>query len=111
MTWPERLGTRPFPTRRQERTTMRPQAKPIRRQSTLVLADRVCEVRRERYGDQGGPTLADALGLPHQTWMNYESGVTIPALVILRFIDITGVRPAWLLNGEPGKYDLLQDAM
>jgi hypothetical protein len=36
--------------------------------------------------------------------MNYEAGVTIPALVILRFIVISGANPTWLLRGEGEKY-------
>ena len=76
----------------------------MRRQATLILAQRVYEVRLERYGEHGGPTLAHALDLPLRTWMNYETGVTIPALVILRFIQITGASPEWLLSGQCGKY-------
>ena len=36
--------------------------------------------------------------------MNYETGVTIPALVILRFIRIIGARSEWLLSGQFGNY-------
>lgn len=32
--------------------------------------------------------------------MNYETGVVIPATVILRFIEITRASPRWLLTGE-----------
>ncbi len=35
---------------------------------------------------------------------NYESGVTIPAVVILRFVEITGANPRWLLTGRGDKY-------
>jgi hypothetical protein len=31
---------------------------------------------------------------------NYESGCTIPAHSILRFIKLTGVHPHWLLTGN-----------
>jgi transcriptional regulator with XRE-family HTH domain len=65
-----------------------------------ALAERLREVRLDLYGDDGGPLLADALGIPAQTWANYESGVTIPGLVLLRFIDATDVKPHWLLTGE-----------
>jgi hypothetical protein len=68
------------------------------------LARRVGEIRRELYGAHGGPLLARALGLPHRTWHNYESGVMIPGLVILRFIHVTGASPEWLLTGEGEKY-------
>jgi hypothetical protein len=74
------------------------------RQSTLTLASRVREIRLERFGEHGGPMLAAALGLPFRTWWNYEAGVTIPAEVILRFIEVTGANPRWLLKGEGEKY-------
>ena len=64
------------------------------------LAARVREVRRELYGKRGAPRLARDLELPARTWRNYEMGVVIPATVILRFIDRTGVDPLWLLTGE-----------
>jgi hypothetical protein len=70
-----------------------------------ALARRLCEVRLALYGELGAPLLAADLGLLAATWARYESGVTIPALVILRFIDVTGVAPRWLLTGE-GERDL-----
>jgi hypothetical protein len=70
-----------------------------------TLAGRLCEVRLAIYGELGVPVLAADLGLLAATWERYESGVTIPALVILRFIDLTGVAPGWLLTGE-GERDL-----
>src|SRR3954468_16311055 len=90
-----------------------PQASPSRlesepttmlRQSTLTLAGRVREIRLEQFGEHGGPMLAEALGLPPRTWWNYEAGATIPAPVILRFIEVTGANPGWLLKGEGEKY-------
>jgi hypothetical protein len=69
-----------------------------------VLARRVGEIRRELYGDNGGPRLAGILLLPVRTWENYEAGVAIPAPVILRFIDVTGASPHWLLTGQGPKY-------
>jgi hypothetical protein len=70
----------------------------------LILAQRVREIRMEKYGVAGGPLLARALGLPVQTWLNYEGGVTLPAETLLRFIAVTGADPQWLLNGEGPKY-------
>ena len=67
------------------------------------LAQRVREIREDLFGEAGG-ALADALGLPHATWHNFESGVTIPAPVILHFIDVTGAEPHWLRTGEGDKY-------
>jgi hypothetical protein len=68
------------------------------------LARRVREVREDLDGPHGAQFLADALGLPLETWTNYERGVTIPAEVILRLIDDTGAAPRWLLTGEGSKY-------
>jgi hypothetical protein len=69
-----------------------------------VLAQRVREIRWELFGEHGGPLLAEVLHLPARTWLNYESGVAIPAPVILRLIDATGVSPRWLLTGQGPKY-------
>jgi hypothetical protein len=68
------------------------------------LASRLREVRRERYGEDGGPLLAEALDLPARTWAHYESGITIPGSVLLRFLAVSGVEPHWLLTGEGRKY-------
>jgi hypothetical protein len=72
----------------------------MRRHQFSPLAARVCEVRRKLYGERGASLLAEDLELPARTWLNYESGVVIPATVILRFIDLTGVDPRWLLTGK-----------
>ena len=53
---------------------------------------------------QASPLLAETLGLPERTWQNYESGVAIPALVILRFVELTGASPRWLRTGKGDKY-------
>ena len=68
------------------------------------LARRIREIREELYGEHGGPLLAAALKLPYRTWHNYESGCTISALSILRFIEVTNAHPHWLLTGEGEKY-------
>ena len=76
-------------------------------QLTCGLAQRVREIRVERFGKVGRPLLAEVLGLPERTWANYESGVSIPALVILRFVELTGVTPRWLRTGHGNKYSEL----
>lgn len=65
---------------------------------------RLRQVRTELYGEDGGPVLASVLRLPLRTWMNYELGVTVPGPVVLRFIEVTGACPRWLLTGEPPQY-------
>jgi hypothetical protein len=64
------------------------------------LANRVREIRQDLYGEEGLKYLARALGVPTQTWRNYERGVKMPARVLLEFIDLTGANPRWLLTGE-----------
>ena len=68
------------------------------------LAERLSTLRAELYGERGGPELARQLGLPVRTWYNYESGVTVPAEVILRMIELTSVEPMWLLHGKGTKF-------
>src|SRR3954465_9105348 len=68
------------------------------------LAERLSSLRSELYGERGGPELARQLGLPVRTWYNYESGVTVPAEVILRIIELTSVEPTWLLHGKGQKF-------
>jgi hypothetical protein len=70
----------------------------------LDLAGRVREVREELFGEHGGPMLAELMRLPFRTWANYEDGCTIPAQVILKFIEITAAHPHWLLTGQGAKY-------
>jgi hypothetical protein len=68
------------------------------------LCRRVRQIRVELYGEHGGPMLAEALRVPFRTWANYESGVTMPATIMLRFIVLTDACPHWLLTGEPPQY-------
>lgn len=69
------------------------------------IAARLRELRIERFGEHGGPAMARELNLPVRTWYNYETGVTVPAEVLLEVIERTGARPPWLLKGEEPKYD------
>lgn len=69
-----------------------------------LISHRLKEIRQEIFGEHGGPELARRLGLPARTWYNYETGVTVPAEVLLSFIDQTGINPMWLLSGVGPKY-------
>ena len=69
------------------------------------ISRRLREVRQELFGDHGGPELARKLNLPARTWYNYETGVTVPAEVLLAFIDQTGANPVWLLSGEGERFN------
>src|SRR5271155_80902 len=70
----------------------------------LALAERLTALRSELYGDRGGPEMARRLGIPVRTWYNYEGGVTVPAEVILKIIELTAVEAGWLLHGEEPKF-------
>lgn len=75
------------------------------------LSRRLREIRQELFGEHGGPELARRLNLPARTWYNYETGVTVPAEVLLGFIDQTGANPLWLLSGEGMKYRRGEDEL
>ncbi len=64
------------------------------------LAQRIREIRQDLYGENGVEAVARALNVPPATWVNYEHGVTMPADVVLRFLDLTGADPHWLVTGE-----------
>ena len=72
--------------------------------SNDLLASRVREIRLERFGNDGTATVAKAMNIPTRTWENFENGVTIPAWILLQFIEITGVQPYWLLTGNGERY-------
>ena len=69
-----------------------------------ALARRVRQIRLECFGPDGVPALAEALGIPEQTWSNYERGVALPAHTVLALIEETGINPRWLLTGEGERY-------
>ena len=70
----------------------------------LDLAERLALLRLELFGDRGGPEMARRLGIPVRTWYNYEGGVTVPAEVVLKIIELTAVEPGWLLSGKGPKF-------
>jgi hypothetical protein len=70
----------------------------------LELAGRLATLRLELFGERGGPEMARRLGIPVRTWYNYEGGVTVPAEVVLKIIELTAVEPAWLLHGKGPKF-------
>lgn len=72
--------------------------------SARLISKRLAEIRRDLFGDEGIPTIAEALHLPPLTWMNYERGVVMPATVLLCVLDLTSADPHWLLTGRGPKY-------
>jgi hypothetical protein len=73
-----------------------------KRNSDLAL--RVREIRRETFGENGGPLLAHCLRIPFRTWLEFEAGRTIPAEILLCFVELTHANPHWLLTGRGNKY-------
>jgi len=69
-----------------------------------ALAERLGALRLELFGDRGGPEMARRLAIPVRTWYNYEGGVTVPAEVVLKIIELTSVEPSWLLHGKGPKF-------
>jgi peptidase S24-like protein/CI repressor-like protein len=69
-----------------------------------ALSSRLRAIRHELLGYHGGPELARRLNLPARTWYNYETGVTVPAEVLLAFVEATDANPSWLLTGEGPKF-------
>lgn len=68
------------------------------------ISGRLRQIRMELFGEHGGPELARRLDLPARTWYNYETGVTVPAEVMLDFLNQTSVNPVWLLTGQGNAY-------
>jgi hypothetical protein len=68
------------------------------------LGRRVREIRMALYGENGGPLLAKALKVPFPSLHDYENGCTIPAESLLRFIELTGAHPHWLLTGDGERF-------
>lgn len=73
-------------------------------QAKWQLAERLRTIRTELFGDRGLAEFARQLGVPVRTWYSYETGVTVPAEVMLRFIELTSAEPAWLRHGRGPKY-------
>jgi hypothetical protein len=68
------------------------------------LAARVRQTRVALYGENGGPLLAEAMGVPFRKLHGYEIGRRIPAPFILKFIELTRVDPHWLLTGQGSQF-------
>jgi transcriptional regulator with XRE-family HTH domain len=73
-------------------------------EAARTLSERLRLIRVELYGEMGAETLSARLGIAPGTWANYESGVLPAASVLLRFIEVTGVHPLWLLDGREPRH-------
>lgn len=73
--------------------------------SLSELGRRLRLIREEVFGAEGLAELAALLGIPTPTWQSYEEmGELAPAQVLLRFIELTGADPLWLLRAEGPRY-------
>ena len=63
-----------------------------------ALSERLCRARIAHFGIDGVAELSRRLGVPERTWRHYEAGVTKPADVVLRFMEMTGVTACDLLQ-------------
>ena len=68
--------------------------------ASAELARRLSRARQSIYGDAGRPELARSIGVALPAWEGYEAGCPMPGEVLLQFMDVTGVRPEWLISGD-----------
>jgi hypothetical protein len=73
------------------------------RSKNRSLALRLRILRGDLFGEDRS-SMARALGIPEQTWLNYESGIAPPGYIVLALIEDTGVNPHWLLTGQGERY-------
>jgi hypothetical protein len=73
--------------------------------SDAALGRRLREVRIDLHGDwpPGLAVLSSLLSIRPWNWLIYEAGATIPAAILLGFLDLTDVDPEWLRTGEGGR--------
>jgi hypothetical protein len=69
--------------------------------TTGLLGTRLQMARNSLAGndDTGIESIARRLNIPADTWRNYEKGVTMPAQILLAFIDL-GVEWRFLWTGN-----------
>jgi hypothetical protein len=69
------------------------------------LGARLRAIRVEVFGEDGIDIISEKLGVAPRTWQSYEEvGEVMPAQTLLRFIELTGADPLWLMRGEGRKY-------
>ena len=82
-----------------------PMAKPGKSLPAALLRDRLRLIRIELFGDDGIGELAARLGIAASVWHHYETEAdSMPAPLLLRFIDATGASAEWLLHGTGRRY-------
>ena len=68
------------------------------------LAERLKGIRIYLFGIWGIPELSTQLGIPAETWCNYERGATIPGDILLKFIELTSVDSHCLATGNGSRF-------
>ena len=63
------------------------------------ISERLRLIREAAFAAGGVVAAARAVGVPRQTWSNYELGVIIPGDILLAFLVTTWAEPRWLLTG------------
>ena len=71
----------------------------MQRQPDPELPARLAELRRDLYGEHGGPLLAMMIGISFGEWFGYEQGKPVPAGIMARLSRVTGVELGWLRTG------------
>jgi hypothetical protein len=79
------------------------------RQLRREIGRRLAAIARDRHGPAGGYAMGRELGLSERSWNGYERGNTLPGEILLRFLEVTGVRPEWLLHGSRLRYRATRD--
>jgi hypothetical protein len=69
-------------------------------QDARQVARRLVELRRDHFGEHGGPLLAILIGVSPREWFGYETGKPIPMSVLRKVAEITNTHLEWLRTGR-----------
>ena len=69
-------------------------------QAAPQVADRLVELRRDHFEENGGPLMAMLLRVSHREWYGYETGKPMPASVLRRVAGLTDTELEWLRTGR-----------
>ena len=72
-------------------------------QAARQVAYRLATLRRDQFGEHGGPLLAMMVGVSHREWYGYETGKPIPKSVLKKLAELTDTPLEWLLTGQGGR--------
>jgi len=64
------------------------------------MCSRIAALRQEMEGVRGKAAFAKRLGLSASTYDNYENGRAVPADVLVRIAEVSGVDLRWLITGQ-----------